>query len=90
MAFYEAIAESLRKHGNSSDILTSISDILKNVNEGRPYPFIVIDAPSGSGKTQLPFTLKHYGLEVKHLVMKPAAGYVSSQSIYLAFENDSA
>ncbi len=32
-------------------------------------PFFVIDAPSGSGKTQLPFALRDKELKIVHLVM---------------------
>ena len=54
-----------------------------------PKPYFVIVAPSGTGKTQLPFTLSADGsLKVFHLVQLEAYG-IGAQPIYTYFRPQS-
>ena len=51
-------------------------------------PFVVIDAPSGSGKTQFGFVLDSLGFRVLHFTLHPASGD-QDQLIYLSMATTS-
>ena len=51
-------------------------------------PFVVIDAPSGTGKTQLGFTLSHLDFQVLHCTLHPSLR--DDQTVYRTMENVSA
>lgn len=66
-----------------SEILEALHSI--RTAESLASPYVVVDAPSGSGKTQLGFVLASLGCHVLHFPLFPPSE--SSQHVYLAMLN---
>jgi hypothetical protein len=86
---YEKVGAALC---DSVEVIAIEQTCLKLVSSEEPQsyiPFLIVDAPSGSGKTQLPFALEARGLTVYHLICNKAVLGSSMQPIYRKFKRTS-
>jgi hypothetical protein len=86
VAMYASVGKALRlRHGQEGEVpLQRAVDIVYGTKVATAKPFIVLDGPSGVGKTQQTFALKGFKV-VYMLVHTWEAGLISKQPIYKAF-----
>jgi predicted translin family RNA/ssDNA-binding protein len=82
---YSEIGESLR---GAPDLEELANELIAKRDKAEPHGyFFLIDAPSGTGKTQLPFALKGaYQLNVCHLLLRSGG---PTQAIYKTLQSHS-
>ena len=81
---YRRVGRLLAENATGYD---EIRTVLRSIRETTSHdpPFVVVDAPSGSGKTQLGFTLEVLGLRVLHCTLHPSSAI--DQCVYRAMFN---
>lgn len=77
MKRYESVGEALKGEELIRILLKELIEARADCNPD--HPFYLVDAPSGTGKSQLPFTLKAAGVKVCHLLLNTDQ---QTQSIY--------
>jgi hypothetical protein len=77
-----------RRLQGAEDLQNFVTELATKRNQAEPHGcFFLIDAPSGTGKTQLPFALKEAELNVCHLLMSRWGG--PTQVIYKTLQSHS-
>lgn len=81
LLLYKTVATQLSKGSDARGIAQTIR---KYRDDGPSGVFVVVEAPSGSGKSQLPFVIAAMGIPVVHAIVS-----LSTQTIYQALEPQS-
>lgn len=81
LLLYKTVATQLSKGSDAREIAQTIC---KYRDDGPSGVFLVVEAPSGSGKSQLPFVMAAMGIPVVHVIVS-----LSTQTIYQALEPQS-
>lgn len=80
LALYESVAQALARSTEVTTIAAKIEEYMQLTTDDGV--FMVVEAPSGSGKSQVPFVLRAMGLNTIHLVMERFRSEKLNQPIY--------